>query len=143
MFATVESAEIHLASPFSSDGSRFWSYAQIDLHAPWFYVEYTVSEGEISASSMLLLSTVDQLINCATRSDLQLTQVHLISPGYLNNTGSWQMNSLKEVIRATQIVSGIEAPITIYRLGDGRELVYGVIKKRNKLRHHKSVFSFQ
>lgn len=143
MFATVESAEIHLASPFSSDGNRFWSYAQIDLHAPWFYVEYMVSESGISASSMLLLSTVDQLVNFSKRPDLQLTQVHLISPGYLNNTGSWQMNSLKEIIRATQIVNGIEVPITIYKLGDGRELVYGVIKKRNKLRHHKSVFSFQ
>lgn len=142
MFATVDSAEIPLASLFCSNGDHLWSYAHIDLHTPWFYVEYQVSKGEISAKSMLLLSTVNQLIDCASRTDLQLTEVHLISPGYLNNTGSWQMNSLKEVMRASQIVSSIEAPVTIYRLRDGRELVYGKINKRNKLRNLKTVFSF-
>jgi hypothetical protein len=142
MFATVESAEIHFASP-SPNGNRFWSYAHIDLHTPWFYVEYLVNDGAVKVSSMLLLSTVDQLINFSSRPDMHLTQVHLISPGYLNNTGSWQMSALKEVIRAIQKVSGIEVPITIYRLDDGRELIYGLISKRNKLRNRRVVFPFQ
>jgi hypothetical protein len=123
MFETFEHAEIPMPPSLCPNGERLWSYAHLDIHAPWFYVEYAQDLGEVTTSSMYLLGNIDQLCEIAGWAGDVLVEVKVITPKHLNHTKGWQMDTLKQVIKATYLRDDTKTQALIYVLEDGRELM--------------------
>lgn len=141
MFETFESAEIFLPKELSPNGERLWSYAQISIHAPWFYVEYEIDYGDWKPKSILLLNTLDQLEELSSRPDIKITQAHVVTPGYVNNSNDWHMDRLRQVLRATRKIKGNEMAVTIYVLSDGRKFSDSPINEKSKLTNQEIIFT--
>lgn len=141
MFETFNSAEIFRPKALSPDGERLWSYAQINIHVPWFYVEYSVDHGDCKTRSVLLLGNLEQLLDISNRPDFEITQAHIVTPRHINKTDDWQMDRLKKVLRATRKTGRTETPVIIYVLSDGREMRYSLDGGKTKPKHYETVFS--
>ena len=124
MFKTYQSAEIF--NPFADPGERNWSYVKVDLHLPWFYVQYSSHfEGE-SCHSMFLFSRIEQLQELAENPSVKITEVNVVTPDYINKTDGWQMGCLTKILKSMGTLAGNDAPIFIYVLTDGTEILYSL-----------------
>lgn len=142
MFETYDDSEIPIPAGLALNGERLWRYAQINTQIPWFYVEYLVDYGDLKSKSVLLIANNEQLEILANRTDIEITQAHVVTPGYVNKTEDWQMNKLKQVFRATRRIGRNKIPVTIYVLSDGREMVYSTdTNEKAQLEDCKTVFS--
>lgn len=142
MFETCDHAEIPIPKELSLNGERLWHYVQLHIHFPWLYVEYAIDYEDYKSKSILFLTTNDQLQELVDRSDIEITQVHVVTPGYVNKTNVWQMDQLKKVMTASITKGRFREPVTIYLLCNGKELIYSpngvtVVKPKNL----KTVFS--
>ncbi|ABE50820.1 hypothetical protein Mfla_2555 [Methylobacillus flagellatus KT] len=111
------------------------------IYAPWFYVEYEIDYGDWKPKSILLLNTLDHLDEISSRSDIKITQAHVVTPVYLNNSNDWKMDRLSQVLKATRKIKGNEIPVTIYILSDGRKLTDSQITEKSKLKNQGIVFT--
>ena len=75
------------------------------------------------------------------RSDIKITQAHVVTPVYLNNSNDWKMDRLSQVLKATRKIKGNEIPVTIYILSDGRKLTDSQITEKSKLKNQGIVFT--
>lgn len=132
MFITHKNAEVTTPFVMKEDGEHWWHYAMVTIHKPWLYVEYEpIVENPLR--SMYLLERIDQLLSLQKRTDIRITEVHVVTPKYLNNTDSWRMSRVKQVLRGIQKRHGDEFPVEIYVFNDGTEEYYspyGLIKKK-------------
>jgi hypothetical protein len=125
MFETYNQAEIPIPKELSLNGERLWHYVQLHIHFPWLYVEYAIDHEDYKSKSILFLTTNDQLQELVDRSDIEITQVHVVTPGYVNKTSVWQMDQLKKVMTASITKDRQREPVTIYVLCNDQEIIYG------------------
>ncbi|MFM9913095.1 MAG: hypothetical protein ACKVN9_06155 [Methylophilaceae bacterium] len=125
MFETYDHAEVPVLKQLSLNGERLWQYVQLHIHIPWLYVEYAVSYEDGKFKSILFLTDNDQLQSLVDRSDVEITQAHVVTPGYVNQTNVWKMDQLKKVMTANIKCGGELEPVTIYELLDGQKIIYG------------------
>jgi len=140
MLKTYQSAEIF--NPFADPSEKSWSYAEVELHLPWFYVQYSRSfEGE-SCSSILIFRQVEQLQELAKNTSVKITEVNVVTPDYINKSDSWQMGCLTRIMKGMGTLAGNDAPIFIYVLTNGTEISYS-LTGGNATKHTKfeTVFS--
>jgi hypothetical protein len=124
MFLTFEQAEIRLPVPLSHNSERLWSYVGLNLHIPWFYVEYSQNLEDFKLRHMLLISNVQQLSAFAKDNNVEITKANIVTPSHINKTDGWQMDRLKLVLGATKKEGRKQIPINIFILEDGRKFIY-------------------
>ena len=134
MFKTHQSAEIF--NPLATTSEKYWSYAEIDIQRPWFYVQYS-SRFELEGyRAMLLLSSVEQLQELSLNPVAKITEVNVITPAYINKSDNWKMSSLDKIKKGNGRLAGHDSPIYIYVLKDGTEILHspvgGRITKKTK-----------
>ncbi len=120
MFQTANCSRHPIYSAFAGDGHHVWSQVDLVLSRPWFFVSFLQQTGEEEISENVFLSLLEQLVELSRLQSPLLTvnEVLLVSPGWLNETGGWQMERLQSVWRCSDISGAV-----LYRLEDGREYV--------------------
>jgi len=126
MFGTHDFAEIPIQPEFRQSGERLWSYVVTRLHQPWIHVVYSqtyVNDGDIyTLREMAFLSEPEQLDLLRFTPRLKIIAVDLMTPGYMNGSGRWQLETISEVWRGE--VPKIKGEVAyIYVLKDGRRYV--------------------
>lgn len=140
MFKTYQSAEVF--NPFAEANEKYWSYAEMGLHLPWFYVQYSRNFDDESCHSMFIFSRIEQLQELAENPSVKIIEVNVVTPGYINKSDSWQMGRLTKILKGMGVLEGSDAPIFIYVLTDGTEILYSLAGGRaTKHTKFETVFS--
>lgn len=102
-----------------------WLCVDLELNAPYFFIEYAQTEkyarltGRKIVSNFSDLEKVCKLIHGDAK--FELTQISLLSPGWLNKSTGWQLDELSDVQFGN---FGQKEPwVQIYTLKDGRNLI--------------------
>ena len=125
MFETQRQAEIPLPPELNSEDIQCWSHIQSRLHMYWFHVVYetTHASGE-NFSHILFLTGIEQLIQLENEPNIELIEVYLVSPGYMNGESRWKMDILKEIIIGNEPESPANRLTYIFVLNDNIRIVY-------------------
>lgn len=96
MFQTYDINKQH--SPFCREGEYVWDLVSFILNQPWFHVTFLVTgdHGDEFERSVML-KEVHQIVELSQRNDLKLRFADVVSPGFVNGSGRWKMEPLKEV----------------------------------------------
>lgn len=99
MFYTEPEAEHKFLSAIDPYGARSWRWIEFAIKIPVFLVSGDVNteDGAIGRDWLFCrLEDVLQLIN-ASKGTLTKIEIGLLSPGYMNGSGSYQLGMIKEV----------------------------------------------
>ena len=129
-------------SPLAKVTEKYWSYAEIDIQRPWFYVQYSSHFETANYRSMLLFSRIEQLQELSLNQEVKITEVNIVTPAYINKSDNWKMSCLDKIKKGYGKLAGQNCPIYIYEFMDGSEILHNttgaVITKNIKF---KTVFS--
>lgn len=142
MFETHNNAELFLPKALAPNGERLWSYVGMHVHVPWFYIEYAVDHENMKLRTVLFLSSVEQLKSLTEQENIEITQAHVVTPGYVNKTGTWKMDRLKQVVQATNNLGETEFPVSIYVLMNGKEIIFGSSDGKSMPKHREVILTF-
>lgn len=100
MFRTHKQAEIP-SNELYGGNARLWSVVEQSLHSPWFYVSVLEGHPGHTLCTMLMVQEVPVLESLlALQSEtMKIENVQLVTPSYLNNTDSWRMEGLSELVQ--------------------------------------------
>lgn len=99
MFRTHKQAEIPSDELYGGD-AQLWSVVEQSLHGPWFYVSVLEGHPGQRLCTMLLVQEVPVEALLAQQSETtKIENVQLVTPSYLNNTNSWRMEVLSELVK--------------------------------------------
>ena len=122
MFKTHQSAEVF--NPLAKASEKYWSYAEIDIQRPWFYVQYSSYFETENYRSMLLFSRIEQLQELSLNQSVKITEVNIVTPPYINKSSNWKMSCLDKIKKGYAKLAGQDSPIYIYELMDGTEILH-------------------
>ncbi|TFB37868.1 hypothetical protein [Pseudomonas sp. F01002] len=99
MFKTTERSAIFPA-PSGPDGVQFWHHVEHEVHWPWYYLKVVQDFGDEEMRTMLMVSTASDLadIVSARTDSVWLEEAYIVTPGSINESGSWKLESLLEVV---------------------------------------------
>lgn len=100
MFHTVPSAEIPFLSNLYVNGGRSWRWMELGLQIPYFLAFLRKSVGhDAEIGQQVMLSHLDDVLELAALHDntLQVTEIWLLSPSYMNGTDSYRLGRIKEI----------------------------------------------
>lgn len=96
MFQTYDINKLN--SPFCNDREHVWDLVSFILDQPWFHVTFLVTGDHAEEfERSVMLKELHQIIELSQRNDLKLRFVDVVSPGFVNGSGRWKMEPLKEV----------------------------------------------
>jgi hypothetical protein len=100
MFLTHSDDEDCFISAICGDGQHAWPYVTLRLPHSWFVVVYQDQEDGIKYRQTVLLDTFIQLLKI--NEIKTITEVHLVSPKYMNGQGRWMMSPLIEILEGIE-----------------------------------------
>ncbi|WP_020167395.1 MULTISPECIES: hypothetical protein [Methylotenera] len=118
MFQTLDHAKI--CSPFVENGESIWAYCELSIHAEWFFAECIVQENGLNIATSYFLSNPIQLMNLVENQGIEVQKAYLVSPPFINESQSWEMNQLLEISRAE--INDSDLQVDIYKLKNGKQL---------------------
>ncbi|WP_193452584.1 hypothetical protein [Pseudomonas nitroreducens] len=100
MFRTHKQAEISSDELYGGD-AQLWSVVEQSLHGPWFYVSVLEGHPGQTLCTMLMVQEVPVLeaLLAQQSETMKIENVQLVTPSYLNNTNSWRMEVLSELVQ--------------------------------------------
>ena len=139
MIETFAHAEIPL--PWGLEGVKTWSYANLNIYIPWFFVEYSIIEDEHPISGMCLLFQNEQLVDLANQAGVKVDKAYLVSPSHLNKSDDWKMHLLKSVVTGFVKTKQGDEKVTRYELADGTDYATKKVKLNKQLENQKVIYS--
>lgn len=138
MFETHESGK--RKTFFSLPNEYHWDYVGMALNRHWLFVSYSIASDEgYSITRSVMLSDVQQLIEM-TLQDVTILFVDLVSPGYMNESGRWKMEPLKEIwLRVNSQFS--DQYENVFVLEDGKSRIDMAVPPKNKTLVEEKIFS--
>lgn len=120
MFETHKTAEVHVPHSIADEDKRLWGYVALKIQIPWFYVVYKVlNPAAFESTGVLFLNNLEQLISLQQDQDINILQIDLVSPGYMNGTGQWKMEPLSEILEGLRTDTDIEQWERVFVLRNG------------------------
>ena len=120
MFRTNKDGQIAFPPAFDDRSEFWWAYVSIPLHVPYFQI--VCSEENSFVTQTILLQSADQLLSFIDRYIVHAAQI--VTPGYMNGKGTWQIDVLKTVLRGTEVLSDQGNQFAyVYVVADGRRLL--------------------
>ncbi len=110
MFVTNEACKSTFPRFFAAPDELYWTAAKLALHVPWFLVRFSQTEetdgGEnIAFHETVMLTDVRDvagLVQSCADGVLKSAAAYVITPGHVNGTNDWKMESLKAVWLANE-----------------------------------------
>lgn len=95
MFTTHRMAERH-SSPLLERDRQSWHFVEQDVHSPWLYVSLARRLNEELTIDMIMVADIPtfELFLGQANGDLWIEGVQLVSPGWMNGTKGWLMETL-------------------------------------------------
>lgn len=117
MFITKAAFKFRTANPFLNDlGDEAWRGVELALQSPWFVVtlrQFESIDGEEEQFQRLrtvLVSNVADVQKLAEQAKavslMQFESAQIVTPGWLNDTGTWKM----ELVSAVWVADETAAP---------------------------------
>lgn len=100
MFHTVPTAEIPFLFNLYNNGGRSWRWVELGLQIPYFLAFLRKVVGhDAEIRQQVMLSHLDDVLELASLHDntLQVTEIWLLSPGYMNGTDTYRLGKIKEI----------------------------------------------
>ena len=123
MFRTPIAAEEPLFGRFFGEDYRVWKYVELTLPHIWFYVTIVEKVQNIAVKSILMIDSVallDDLLS-ASPSERYVENIHLVTPGRLNESGDWRMERLFRI----EHLSDEDSVAHLYRVKNNTTYVDG------------------
>lgn len=128
MFITRDAFKSPAAALLLGKGEFGWSVTELALQQTWFLVQLeefdAVGDSDLTHDRTLLLfdfQSVEQFILSGGENNLRLRSVHIVTPGHVNGSNSWQMDQLRAVWQGREPVDGYEIPMNIYETVCGKK----------------------
>lgn len=107
-----------------------WRCVDLEINSPYYFVEYIHKEKSSRLTARKIVSDLADLTEIckAIKRDvkLQLVRISLLSPGWLNKSHLWELDSLSEIHYGN---FGQKDPwVQIFKLQDGRQLFDAELK---------------
>ena len=99
MFFTTEFSRIK--NPFLNAGEHGWSQVELMLNAPWYFCSISERKNSEGFTTNLILNNINQVINLASESNIEVKEIYLISPGYVNKSNCWKMDKIFKILKST------------------------------------------
>lgn len=119
MFQTSPQMQLELPEQLSNPNCQRWHTVMQVLNCRWFQIIFFDKLQQYQ--KILFTGDMDVLEWMAKNNCIELLEVNLVSPSYLNGTAHWQLNRLVQVIARTvidgshEVLAGYE-----YLLADGQ-----------------------
>lgn len=98
MFKTDRNAELLPGIASAASGVRFWSMVELEVSWPWFYLQLVEDKGDSLFRTMLMVPSLSylELVVGAQSEQAWIEQAQLVSPGSVNDSDRWKMETLIE-----------------------------------------------
>lgn len=104
MFCTHADGEIKIPEIFDEKDEYWWSYIKLPLFTPYFLVVCSPADKSTDGcSSTFFFTTIDEVKMVYSDAMVDILSVNLVSPGYMNGSGTWQMDELRTVYRGLEM----------------------------------------
>lgn len=120
MFITNRQAEVKGSRVMLEPGHQGWHFVQKNLISPWFHTAIVRCEDGLEFQDVVFVDSLQSLTSLLelTEAGVHVRSVQLVSPGWLNGTGDWHMDTLLEIARSQ------DGNSLRYSLHDGRHFYY-------------------
>lgn len=100
----TEDSHAYLAFPFKqASGSKIWRAVSLEMHLPYFFVNYAMLEGKEWFSQVSILWKEEDLLDFCRENQgahsTKIIQIALLAPPGTNEIKTWRMITLKEIWR--------------------------------------------
>jgi hypothetical protein len=128
MLLTLDKFRSPISSLFFGAGETCWLSGELSLQQAWYLVQLQEVE-EIDAQRVTCERTVllfdfrsiEDLLERENKSPLRVKAAHIVTPGYLNGTDSWQMERITRVMSGFQTIDGEEVLLDVLETAEGRK----------------------
>ena len=128
MFGTMDSTEIVIPSMPLTDGTHIWTSVNLNMHVHWLYVTYQAQyDDDTKLVEIIFLTEAEQLLEISLNEKIQIIEVYLVSPGYVNGSNSWKMEKVKEIWKATLRLDELDSSGRIYIVEGNCEYVHSYL----------------
>lgn len=121
LFKSYDSAK--LSHPLAEESENYWSYIELTINSLWFVVQVSSVDNKSSDHSTLFLSSKIQLADLTRRKDIEIDEVHVVSPPHNNKENTWKMSQVSKVLKGIKSDEELDAHIFKYVFTDGNELI--------------------
>lgn len=121
IFKSYDSAK--LSHPLADESENYWSYIELTINSLWFVVKISSLDDENPNNSTLFLSSTIQLADLSARTDIEIAEVHVVSPPHKNKEKTWKMSQVSKVLKGIKKGKEFDAHVFKYVFTDGNELV--------------------
>lgn len=120
MFITNKQAEVKGSQLMLEPGHQGWHFVQQHLMSPWFHTTIVRCEDGLEFHDVVFVDSLQALTPLLelTEVGVQVRSVQLVSPGWLNGTSDWHMDTLLEIARSQDGTS------QRFTLQDGRHFYF-------------------
>lgn len=130
MFCTSPDGKLTIPPIFDDKTECWWSYVRLPLFVPYFQVVCAGVSSEDECTQTLFLQSVAQLDMVLNDSDVEVLSVQLVSPGYINGKGIWQIDVLENIYRGIEVENGGHTQYAfVYVVSGGRRFLESSIAK--------------
>lgn len=104
------------------DNARHYSGVEYVVENPWFHITFRLGSKDGYGSRKLMVRHLNDVVRPELfgQPKAQVEQIMLVSPGWVNGSDQWSMDSLREL--AVGLHPTKKTQSFIYRLADGREI---------------------
>lgn len=100
MFITTPDAEhVFMSALFGQDGTKQWTYLEIDIAVPWFCVQFWQAEDGAHITRTFQMSSHLQLISLLEVRNIEITSIDVALPYYYTGKKGWTMQPLRAIWR--------------------------------------------
>ena len=139
MFQTYDRAKMVL--PWAEMGTNAWTYAELLVNQTWFFADCKISDGVDTVSSTYLLSKSVQIGDLISNPDISIQAIYIVSPPYMNDKNSWEMDQLNKVSYGVVQSADYESKIEIYELANGKKYYSGCeLENASDIKNIKVIF---
>lgn len=102
MFITNRQAEVIGSQATLEPGHQGWHFVQQQLISPWFHITIAKCVDGAEFHELVFVDSLQALASILDLSEIgvQVKSLRLVSPGWLNGTGDWRMDTLQRVARS-------------------------------------------
>ena len=142
MFETHESSRLGVPPECDTPFVTVWASVFTRTQTPWLHVAYkTLGMSEDSVTVIIFLRHPEQLAEMKEYKRVEIIEVNLVSPAYLNGFDRWGMEELDEILEADEPATGHRQVAHIFVLTGGKRYVDSALDtNENKLLNPRSLF---
>lgn len=128
MLLTLDKHRSPISSLFFGAGETCWLSGELSLQQAWYLVQLqeveVIDAQRVTCDRTVLLfdfRSIEDLLEKGSASPLRVKAAHIVTPGHMNGTDSWQMERITKVMSGHQDIDGEEMLVDVLITVEGRK----------------------